>query len=513
MCLWICGGSNSFYFLQQDYGRMLLNYLLKCQSKRESASEIQSDETLNADTPDSVTPDILKSGAMTPDAFTPTPDVDDPYTEHHVLSDASDQQLASILRELANQVNATELPLTGNSLDREEEPVDGKNKKKENQEVQEKDKEGGKSLCDIEMDVDNEESEIKEDKDQEAGKVLPDVEDEEIRLIHTIDNLHMENVQKTVKNQSALGTEITVRTPQKESSDCMFEINTEPIEHRQREVNSTDNTESEDEDKANAKSERIHIERNGEQGKKDKSESREGNDAESETVKKQHSVKNKAHIEPETQSLLEIDKQTERPAESFEESEQVEHQESGYGDENEKDSVDNTGSEKRTNKENATYSQDHLDFSEEGNSEYGMTFANEVEGLNIIEEETHISHRRYSTADFADESIKEVEEITGKQKEPNEKETNEPGLCNERMITDEQTQESDIENESRGNLLVQTEEHSGVAEAEQCDDHTLKDVLDCASSGQEEFLSPEEIYKVRFLFDVSHSPACVLFIK
>lgn len=437
---------------------MLLTYLLKCQSKTESASEILSDETLNADTPDSVTPDILKSGAMTPDAFTPTPDAEDPSTKHHVLSGASDQPLAAILRELASQVNRTELPLTGNSLDGEQEPVDNKT---ERQKVQERGKDGGKALCDVDMDVDEEVSEIKEDKDQ---KGLPDVDNEEIEnkasrnsgtLNNTnlIDNLHTENVQESVQEQ------ITARTPQDESSECASEINTEPKERRKGEVSSTDNTESEDEDK---RSERMCVERNGEQ----------------------HREKYKAQR----------DKPTETPAESLEESGQAERQVS----EGEEGSADNPGSEKRTSKENErlTCGQDRLDYSQEGDSEYVMAMVESVDqGLSVIEEEARMSNRRHSRRKgLADES-NEAEEITGKQKEPNEMaETNELQCCYQRMLTDEQAQESDMGNESSGNMV-------GVEpEAEPCNDHTLKDVLDRSTSAQEEFLSPEEIYKVSEVF-------------
>lgn len=499
------------YFLQQDYGRMLLSYLLKCQTKRqESVSEL-SDETINANTPDSLTPDILQSGAMTPNAF--TPDAEDPNTEDNVLSGASDQQLTSKMRQLSDQVNGTQLPLTRNGLDVVQEPVDERNEKREKGKNDERDKERREVLCDMEVDVDQEDSEMNEDKYQKAGKELPDVEDNEIENIKLRNSETLTtNMIDKLHNESAVETQRIARMPQKECFDCKVQLI--------RELNSTNNFGSEGqikttEDKANYMSEGMHVYQNVEQGKKDRSDSRGGEDPEPEPVKNQHSVNNEAHIEPEAQGLLEIDKQRETPVESWEKSEKVETQECRkpkkdpeYAAESKNDSVDNTGSEKRMNKEEErlTYRrQDDLDCGEEGNSDYTNMIENVVKGLNILEEETeaHISKTRYSISDFADELSKEKEEITGKQKEPNQStQDNEIGFYNERMNKDEQTQESDMENESRGNLVEKIEACSCVAEAEQCNDHTLKDVLDCTPPGQEEFLPPEEIYKVRFVFDL-----------
>ncbi|KAK3546335.1 hypothetical protein QTP70_025669 [Hemibagrus guttatus] len=177
----VCSGERLSLSEPQDYGRMLLNYLLKCQSKRHSVSEFQSDETINADTPDSVTPDILKSGAMTPDAF--TPDAEDPITEHHVLSGTSDQQLTSKLSELANHVNGTKLPLTRNGTDGEEETEGGKK--------EERDKERREVLSDMEVDVGQKDSEIKEDKNQEkySAASLRSITTEVLKVLNATEDL------------------------------------------------------------------------------------------------------------------------------------------------------------------------------------------------------------------------------------------------------------------------------------------------------------------------------------
>ncbi|XP_053537330.1 rab effector MyRIP isoform X2 [Ictalurus punctatus] len=497
----VCSGGR-LSLSEPDYGRMLLSYLLKCQTKRqESVSEL-SDETINADTPDSLTPDILQSGAMTPNAF--TPHAEDPNTEDNVLSGASDQQLTSKMRQLSDQVNGTQLPLTRNGLDVVQEPVDERNEKREKGKNNERDKERREVLCDMEVDVDQEDSEMNEDKYQKAGKKLPDVEDNELENIKLRNSETLTtNMIDKLHNESAVETQRIARMPQKECFDCKVQLI--------RELNSTNNFGSEGqikttEDKANYMSEGMHVYQNVEQGKKDRSDSRGGEDPE--PVKNQHSVNNEAHIEPEAQGLLEIDKQRETPVESWEKSDKVETQECRkpkkdpeYAAESKNDSVDNTVSEKRMNKEEErlTYRrQDDLDCGEEGNSDYTNMIENVVKGLNILEEETeaHISKTRYSISDFADELSKEKEEITGKQKEPNQStQDNEIGFYNERMNKDEQTQASDMENESRGNLVEKIEACSCVAEAEQCNDHTLKDVLDCTPPGQEEFLPPEEIYK------------------
>lgn len=499
-------------FLQQDYGRMLLNYLLKCQSKRQSVSEFPSDETLNAETPDSVTPDILKSGAMTPDAF--TLDIADPKTVHN---GASDQQLTSKLRELANKVNGTQLPLTRNGLDGVEDPVDERNEKREKGKKEDRDKERRDALRDVEVDIDQEDSEIKENKYQKTGKGLPDEEDSGIenKKLRNSENLityMIENLQGTVEKQSAVEMERTARMPQNESFDFKFEKKLEPKDHRKRELNSTNNTDSEGlikttEDKANYMKERIHVDLFAEQGKKDRSENRQ-------------SVKNEADIETEAQSLLEIDKQRETPVDSYKESETFESQECSkekkdteYSDENEKDIVDSIESGKRMNKEKERQGNPY--FGEKGNSYY-KKIENVVKGLNIMEEETeaHINNTRYSISDFPADSSKQREEIMSKQNKQNQMtQDNEMEFQNEKMNRDEQTQESDMDNESRDNLVEKIEDHSFVVEAQHCNDHTLKDVLNCDTSGQEEFLSPEEVYKVRFVFDVLYWLACVQFIN
>lgn len=457
---------------------MLLNYLLKCQSKRQSVSEIPSDETMNADTPDSVTPDILKSGAMTPDTF--TPDAEDPLTEHHVLSGTSDQQLTSKLSELANHVNGTQLPLTRNGIDGVVEPVDEGKEEQEGGEKEERDKERREALSDMEVDVGQKNSEIKEDEDQEVGKGLTDVEVNEIETktlmnletqsTNVIDNLHNEIFQEIVEKQSALETDGTARMSLEECFDYQAEMD------------------------RNNLNKRILVDQNVEQETKDRSESKGGDDSEPEPVQNPESIK-----EPEAKCLLET------PVESCEKDESQEcrkqKKDTEYEAESIKDNLDNTGSENRMNneKESLTYSQDNLDFVEEENSEYKQMTENVVMGSNIMEEETEaqISNTSYSILDLTDDSCKEMEEKMGKQIEQNQMtQDNEMGFHNERIARDEQTQEDDMENES--NFVGKTEEHSCVAEAEQCN-HTLKDVLDYTTSGQEEFLSAEEIYKVRFV--------------
>lgn len=475
---------------------MLLDYLLKCQNRRQSASECQSDETLNADTPDSVTPEMLKSGAMTPDVV--TPDVEDPDIAHHVLSGASDQQLTSKLRELSNQLNGTQLPLTRNELDGVEESADEKNEKREN---------WTKALCDVEVDVDQ--KEMKDDKDQKPGKDLPHSETENTKLgnlenlsTNMTDYMDNENLKKTVEKQNAVEMERTDRMPEKECVDCNFKIKPELRDHRQEGFNATEITDSKGqiittEDKANYKSERIHVDQNAEEGKNDRSESQ--GYIEFKIVKKQHGVKS---IEPEAPSLLEVDKQKEMPVESFEESEKAKSQEetkvTEYSDVKEKDSIDYIGNEQEINeKVRLKYSQDKLDIGEEGNSGHKM-YENMVKGLNVVEKKTeaHVSDVRYSISDFTAESSKKKEEIMVKQNEMTQ--DNKTGFQVEKINGDGQTQESDVENESSDNVVEKIEEHSCVAEAEHCDDHTLKDVLECATSGHEEFLTPEQICKVSF---------------
>ncbi|XP_046708420.1 rab effector MyRIP isoform X3 [Silurus meridionalis] len=465
----VCSGEMQSLSEPRDYGRKLLNYLLKCQ--RQSISEMPSDETLNADTPDSVTPDISKSGDLTPDAF--TTDVEGRNTGHHVLNAASDQHLKSKLRELASQVS-----------NRVEEPADDRHEGRENG----KNNRIREAMCNMEIDVDQEE--IKGCEDEIADNRLPDVEDNEIKnktlsdlenlSTNMNDNLHNEVLQKTLEKHTSV------------------ELNSTNITDSEEKINNS-------EDKENDMTERLQVERNVEQGLKDGSENRGRDYSESETIKKQHSVKNEAHIETEAQSLLEIDSQRETPVESCEEGENTESQESRklkkdgeHAAEIEKDSVEIVESIKRINteKQRLTYTQDN-DFVEAGDDlAYEIMIKNVDKGLNIMEEETkeHMCSTAYNICDCTEELTKE--KIVETQYEQNQMTSdNVTGFCNERMNRDEETQVSDMENQSRESLVEKSDEHSCVAEADPCNDHTLKDVLGCTPSSQEEFLTPEEICK------------------
>ncbi|KAM9500671.1 rab effector MyRIP isoform 2-T2 [Clarias gariepinus] len=470
----VCSGKR-LSLSEPDYGRMLLNYLLKSQSKTQSVSGFLSDETMTPDTPGSMTPDILKSGDMTPDVF--RPDAEDPNTDHHVLSGALDQQLIFKLGRLASQSNEAQCHLTSSENGEVKEPVDERHEK------------GDKGVKD---------SETKENKDQNGG--LPNVNDNEEKnkklwnsetlSTNLIDNLHNEFLQETVENQSALEMERIATMTQKVCFDCEAEIKREPKECSKLELTSSNNICADvntTEDKTSDRSERMYVDQNVKQGKKDRSDRPAGVDTEPDLVKNQHSVKNEGHRRGASNKVGNQEcREQKKDAES--------------GDESQKGSMENAVNEyrKQKEKEGLTYSQENLDFCEEGNLGCNKMIENVVKGLNITEDKTeaHRSHTVYGRSNFiTDESIMEKEEM-GNQKEQTQTTQNNPmGFNSKEMNRDEPTQESEMENEGRGNLLGKTQELSCVTQAGQSNDYIFTDVLECPPSGQDEFPSPEEIYK------------------
>ncbi|KAF5904077.1 rab effector MyRIP-like isoform X1, partial [Clarias magur] len=482
----VCSGKRLSLSEPQDYGRMLLNYLLKSQSKTQSVSGFLSDETMTPDTPGSTTPDILKSGDMTPDAF--RPDAEDP--NHHVLSGTLDQQLRFKLGRLASQTNGAQCRLTSSGNSEVKEPVDERDEKGDKGVKKEQNKERKEALHDMEFNMNQEDSETKEDKYQ--NRSLPDVKDNEEELkklcnsetlsTDFIDHLHNEFLQDTVENQSAVEMERIATMTQKVCFGCEAEIKREPKEYSNPELTSSNNIGADGqikttEDKTSDMSERMDVDQNVKQGKKDRSDSAAEVDTEPDLVKNQHSEGQRKLIS----DTVEIQECSQRKIDAK------------SADESKKDSVNNAVNEYRMKKEKGlTYSQENLGFGEEGSLGCDKMIENVVKGLTITEDKTeaHISNTEYGISDLTDESIMEKEEM-GNQKEQNQTtEDNPMGSNIEEISRDEPTQE----NEGSGTLLGKTEELSCVTQTGQCNDHTLTDVLDCPP-GQEQFPSPEEIYK------------------
>lgn len=126
----------------QDSNSQLSDSLVKSRHvKQDSAlhGKRPCDDALEADTSDTATPDILSSGAVTPDPF--GSDLNSPsnlnHRAHGVVG-SLDQQLTSKLKELTSQVRETQLSSTEDELDRLEYQMwddDGKTKAKVGDEV------------------------------------------------------------------------------------------------------------------------------------------------------------------------------------------------------------------------------------------------------------------------------------------------------------------------------------------------------------------------------------------
>ncbi|TSK82161.1 Rab effector MyRIP [Bagarius yarrelli] len=471
----VCSGE-SLSLSEPDYGRMLLNYLLKCQSKKQSVSEFSSDETMTAD---SVTPDILTSGAVTPEAF--TPDAEDPTTEHHLLSGTLDKQLTFKLDELADQENGTQFPITHEIvMDNVEEAVDKRTEESEKTRKEKRDKKRCDALSDAEVDVKQKNLDIKENKER---KGLLDVDDNKIEnktLTNTetlstdmIGNLNYDILQETVKNESAIKIERAARMSEKEFYDRKIEMKKEPEKHKQKELNTInkinlDRLIKTTEDKANYLTTKISVDRNVKQEKKDRPESVEKDDTKPEPEKKQDSVKTNTPVENRI-------KKDERH-------EYIKQKGTEYEAENETNRLCNIGSRKSMNNIQETYSQDNLGEREKIDDKQKTKHV--LEGLSTPEK--LISNTTFTLPDLTDDS--------GKKKimEKHEKQHpipqgDEMGFHSETINRDEQTEKSDVENKSKSNVEK--------TKADDIQDHTLKDVQDGSTFVQEEFLSPEVIYK------------------
>lgn len=107
-------------FYWQDSNSQLSDSLVKSRHvKQDLHGKRPCDHALEDDTSDTATPDILSSGAVTPDPF--GPDLSSPSNSNHRalgVVGSLDQQLTSKLKELTSQVRETQLSSTEDELDR-----------------------------------------------------------------------------------------------------------------------------------------------------------------------------------------------------------------------------------------------------------------------------------------------------------------------------------------------------------------------------------------------------------
>ncbi|XP_062849045.1 rab effector MyRIP [Trichomycterus rosablanca] len=378
----------------QVYGRMLLDILLKCQSRRQAVSEFLS---TNAYTPESLTPDVLKSGTITPGS--PTPDVvdTDPNIETHVLTGSSDDQLEYKLRDLASSIS--------NELDADW-------------------METSDCECSAEMEINNPEivqpreetpenpEPVEEDEIKSDGGDITSEDMESVSLENSYKMNHLQDIdvqERTVKSNDG-ETERSVGIPQQD--DC------EQSEEQVRERNS------------------IQYE-------------------EQKTPEESGNTQNVDRQEYEVEDL--------KP-----------------------ESRDHLENELAIAKEERVDVYNH-NLLQNGNEEYERMIGIVVKALDDMENEidAHLSDARSETSDVANEKKCEtVEEQTDK---TNTTQNNQMDHA-ERTTEDKQAlQDGVVDEESTEEQICEVKE--------QCNDHVIREDVEVALSGQNEFLSPEEIYK------------------
>ncbi|XP_036452161.1 rab effector MyRIP isoform X2 [Colossoma macropomum] len=518
---------------EPDYSRVLLDVLVKHRNKKQGASEFLSDQTM-----DTTTSDVQSSEAGTPDAFVPE------LEKNHVLSGSLENKLTSTLRELANQVSETHFSSTEDELDRVEEIGREGNDSAEDAR--------GEGLWDMEVYAEKEEPrEIEEGEEQTECKKFLKVEISEAEMA--------KEVEESQKRQQTLEEDVVgpaVEDIRKEDQvDREFEnsgtLTTDIIGHLHNEIQEPVNKQSESEmkksgeipqgvcldynsmrtgqltelgkseidnlDNANAEGQIKTTEDiagctteiiNEEKIEEDRSEGKNRDVAEPEQEK--NSVEESTPQEPESLSETEQQRQTvgERPESGQQvKSQEIEKQmkETESTADNREDSLEDTASERKETEQDSDNHDLSTFMKKEEEVEYEIMLHSAVRTVNNMEEEidTHNSKMRFSTLEDTERS-EEEEEIVAEERGVEEmthdeeiEDDSEVEQNKERTSRNEQALERFMEKDSQHDLVEKTEEHTCVVKAEECDckDHILKEDLDCASYGQEVFLTPEEIYK------------------
>ncbi|XP_066536794.1 rab effector MyRIP isoform X2 [Hoplias malabaricus] len=497
------------YSAEPDYSRILLDVLVKRKNKREGASEILSDQTM-----DTTASDIQSSEAETPDAY-----VTD-LEKNHVLNGSLEKELTSTLRELAYQVSATQLSSTEDELDRVEQTVGEGN---DNVEDGRED-----PLWDIEGDAELEESEAMQNASEHFLEVKMNV-DQKLKQVEEGQNCPenaivkpmVEDVGKEdevdgeVENPGTFTLDGDILQPinkQKESEMertagfplCLYTNSKTTGEIEESKINIIYSSDSEVQTKSIDKLEGCTVEAVSEkvEGVEERRpECRHRNNSDLGQTKDQNTEDKNPQ---ESQSLFGTEEQRQVARERSEEIESC-RQVSGHKAEEQMKEAEciakdeDVSVNRRILKDYCGCDDQGLVHlkSEEFEVKYKVMFDGTVKMFTNLEEvEDHSNMLRLSPSNDPANS-EEEEETMAEEKEKllDEEVEYEVKHDEEGMSTSKLPQETFLEKEDNLNLAEKKKEHTSVVKPEVCKENIIKEDVESSIYSQEVYLTPEEIYK------------------
>ncbi|XP_058602216.1 rab effector MyRIP isoform X2 [Onychostoma macrolepis] len=433
------------------------------------------DHSLEADTSDTATPDILSSGAMTPDPFglglnAPS------YSNHGALGvvGSLDQELTTKLKELTSQVRETQLSSTDDELDR------------------------------LEYQTENEEGEGEGDSKERSDEI------ESTNQVRSTEMLKEDDLTSKLRELTSHVSETLLSSTEDELDRCEYEV---LIQYDEKTQNYAEMVEKAEEER---------------------SEKRQNDTGETQMSEEMSSVSQK-------QTLNETDAQNEIVRERTEESKNK----GGVHTEEKNAEIKDCGNavDGQQNRAENTETVDHIEeqevlscelalsrlISEDGKMEFDRIINTVVKPLDDMEE--HIE--AYTSAGvFLDrersegekhEMMEEEENVTeqetddrpisegcfvgGKSKELQEKEMKEEGKINEVVAlksNTEYTKETEDKQCSKSSE-ERVQEKDGNSQGDLTENREKQrdlTIQHSTPSGQEEYLSPEEIYKDAHILDI-----------
>lgn len=481
----------------QDSNSHLSDSLVKSRHvKQDLHGKRPCDHALEDDTSDTATPDILSSGAVTPDPF--GPDLSSPSNSNHRalgLVGSLDQQLTSKLKELTSQVRETQLSSTEDELDRLEYQMwdeDDETKAKVGDEVM------GDALLKIEavakersdeieatnqvrrtemLKKDDLTSKLRELTSQVSETLLSSTDDELDRFKH-------QTVNEGI-NQSMITGMLVV--DDRTDGDKMIQRYKIKQNHVEKMVEKAEEERSEKKQK-DTKETQMSKEISSGRQKQTPAETDAKNEIASE---RNEETKNKGEVQTE-----------ERKAEIKDGGNVVEGQQSRAGNTEMIDHIEKRGQ--------ALSSELALNrfISEDGNMEFDKIIDSVVKALDDMEEniEAYTSEVVFLDREGSEEEKLEMMEekvcfVGGQSKKVRKKEIKEEGKIKEFVALKNRSEYTETEDKqciTSSEESVQGNDGNSRGDVVKMKEKRDKDprIQHSAPSGQEESLSPEEIYKV-----------------
>ncbi|XP_016375135.1 rab effector MyRIP isoform X3 [Sinocyclocheilus rhinocerous] len=480
------------------------------------------DHDLEADTSDTATPDILSSGAMTPDPF--ELGLNAPSNSNHGalgIVGSLDQELTTKLKELTSQVRETQLSSTEDELDR------------------------------LEYQMGNEESETKEKVGDAALTIEADSEErsdgiESTNQVRSTEMLKEDDLTSKLRELTSQVSETLLSSTEDQLDRCEYQTETKGINQSIRtEVLGVDDRTDGNKVIQYDKKTQNYVEM-VEKAEEERSEKRQKDTVAKQGVSEQNDTGETQMSEEissvsQKQTLDEADAQNEIVRERTEETKNK-----GEVQTEEKNAeIKDSGSALKGQQSRAenTETVDHIEeqevlscelalsrlISEDGKMEFDSIINTVVKALDDMEEhiEAYTSERVFLDREISEgekhEMMEEEENITeqetddntiskgcfvgGKSKVVQEKEMKEEGKINEVVALKsntedtEETEDKQCSKSSEERVQVKDGNSQGdlTENSEKQRDPTIQH---STPSGQEEYLSPEEIYKDAHMLDI-----------